>query len=443
MAATIAMVFAAVYSVYRMSHQKWGMADISCADCNVVLIVVDPLRADGIHAFGNSRSVTPHLDAIAQHSFVFHNTVAASSWTLPSAMSLMTGAYPSFHKVINKEVAAATSPAVMQEARLQSLRPDMVTLASVLRDHGYKTGGFAGGAALSSEYGFGYGFDEYESNGNFERLETVVPKALDFVRNNAEKKLFVFLHAFDPHGQVLPSGGLSYAYVDPAYDGRLTGSAEEQRELREEGVMRGHVSLTETDSAYLRALYDEKIETMDDDMGKFLASYQAITGGKKTLLIITSDHGEAFYEHGFIDHGMTLYDEMLHVPLIISVPGAKGSVIESQVRTVDVASTVFDLIGIDSDQAFADQAQGISLRPLMTGQVMKLDAYAETDYRHAVFLRMVQTWNGKKIIEDRESHVFEVYDLQKDPGETNNIYDANQKDSVYLRDVLFNTVQDL
>jgi len=254
-----------------------------------------------------AKRITAGLDTISKDGFLFTNAVAVSSWTLPSAMSLMTGTYPSTHKIINKELIGKTKEEGLIAANLKTASPQLTTLAAILKSHGYTTGGFAGGAALDRSFGFDEGFDTYISDGEFVGLQTRIPKALDFVRANRNKKFFLFLHGFDTHGQFVPSGGYDRRFVDKHYSGTLTGSAEEQKALREQGVLEGRVYLTADDVSFLRAIYDEKVARLDRLISQFLDAYRALNISRKTIFIITSNHGEEFYEHGRIDHAHCRY----------------------------------------------------------------------------------------------------------------------------------------
>lgn len=397
----------------------------TCKDCNIVLIDIDPLRADGLHSFGNPRSVSPTLDAVAQKSFTFTAAYAVSSWTLPSAMSLFTSTYPLVHHIINKDLVGATENEGTRSARLSVESPHIVTLATVLKNAGYVTGGFAGGAALDPSFGFSKGFDEYKSPGDFEGIPTSVPSAIDFAKTHKDDKVFLFLHGFDTHGQYTPAGGITKKYADPKYHGSLTGSTEEQKALREQGVIQGSVSLTSEDANFLRAIYQEKVADMDQQVKRFLDAYRSIHTSNKTIYIFISDHGEEFYEHGRIDHGMTLYDEVLHVPFIIAVPGGSKNIkISDQVRNIDIFPTITALTGVKISDSLARQFEGVSLIPTMEGKNQRLDLYAETAYRYATSLAAIRTWDGWKFIYDRNVSAGSLYNLHKDPGELTDIGDS-------------------
>lgn len=402
----------------------WQRTDTSlnCRDCNILLIAIDPLRADALQSMGGIRNIAPAVDGLAKEGFAFTNTIAASSWTLPSAMSLMTGVYPSHHGVINKELFGLSDNEGLIPAVRKETAPLVTPLVETLRDHGYVTGGFAGGAALAPSYGFSDGFNVYESPGDFEDIATSSANALDFVKENKDKKFFVFLHGFDVHGQYMPKDGFDRRFVSAAYNGALTGNTTEQKELREQGVRQDSLFITPEDAMFLRAIYDEKVSGMDKRISDFLSAFNELDIKRKTIIVFTSHHGDEFYEHGRIDHGMTLYDEVIRVPLIITIPGVThGKKINQQVRNIDILPTVFDMVGVPLPTAESGSIDGVSLVPLMTGTNMKLDAISETAYRYATFQTAVRSWDGWKVIYDREQQIKKVYHYAKDNGEVNNL----------------------
>ena len=400
----------------------------SCPDCNIILIVIDPLRVDALPVYGNQRTETPTLDALANRGVVFTNAFAVSSWTLPSAMSLMAGVYPSVHKITNKELIPAEPSHTLTPANLAKAAPGIQTLASQLKANGYVTGGFAGGAALDPSYGFSQGFDEYVSDGSFEGLPTTSPKAIDFISRHRSEKMFVFIHGFDVHGQYEPVGGYDRRYVQPTYKGKLTGSTTEQKALREEGVLGGRIYLSDADASYLRSLYDEKVSRIDVYLKKIIDEIALQNIAHKTIILVTSDHGDEFYEHGRVDHGMTLFDEVLRIPLILTVPGMSDMTrIRGQVRNIDIIPTLLALIGHAPSGSFTQQLQGVNLLPLMSGKDMKLDLFAETQYRYATFQKAIRIWDGWKLVYDEESQMKQLYLLTEDPKETTDLFETGEK----------------
>ena len=300
--------------------------------------------------------------------------------------------------------------------------PDLMTLAEVLKRNGYATGGFTGNAGVSGGFGYDQGFDTYfYEKGKFGGFDRSIPKAIEWLRAHQDQKFFLFLHGYDCHGQNTPSEGFDYRYVDPGYDQRFTGTEQEQETLREEGLSRGFVTLRDEDVRFWRAVYDEKINRADARFRDFLAEFDKLGIRDKTLFVLTSDHGTELYEHRRLDHGFTLYQEQLHVPLIVKLPGhASGKMITDRVSSIDVMPTILELLQIDASSV-KQPLRGGSLVPAMNGEQAGHDCYSETDYREYTFKRSIVTTDGKKLIVTLESKSRELFDLEIDPGETTNL----------------------
>lgn len=432
-----ALLAAVILAVWQLFFRGSGI-QVQCKDCNILLVVIDPLRADALSVYGNPRNTTPSLDALARKGYVFTRAFSAAPWTLPAAMSLMTGTYPSVHGVLNKELIPKDPKAEFIPARLSQTAPGMTTLAQNLKSLGYVTGGFAGGAALSASYGFDTGFDEYASGEAFDGLPSVLPKATEFIRKHSKEKMFLFIHGFDVHGQYIPPGGFDRRYVNPSYTGTLTGSTEEQKLLREEGVKNGKIFLTGEDVSFLRSIYDEKTARLDAYVQQIIGEIESLQLSEKTIIIFTSNHGDEFYEHGRIDHGMTLFDEVLHIPLIMVIPGAAGNKkISAQVSNIDIIPTIFSLIGKTPDPKFGSQLRGINLVPAFSGKDIRQNVFAETAYRYATFQKAVRTYDQWKLITDEESQVKQLYDINTDPKEQEDIFFGSSAKATELIDALY------
>ncbi|MDO8551807.1 MAG: sulfatase [bacterium] len=395
-----------------------------CTDCNVVFVSFDDLRASRVGVLGYSKNTTPAIDSLAQKSFVFTNAITVAPWTLPSHMSMFTGVYPSHHRVLNKFTLL---PGDKQEiSNLKKLSPNLQTLAQMFRANGYSTGGFTGSAGVNHQFGFDQGFDVYTDDKDFAGFEETIPKALNWIKANKDKKMFVFLHGYGIHGEYVPPDGYDKRFVDFPYKGTLDGSVKEHLQLVDEGLSRGQVFLTSDDVRFLTALYDEKIQRADNKFGQFLKEYSDLGLMDKTIFVLLSDHGEELYEHGRVDHGHSLYDELVKIPLIIKVPGLESKVvIDNQARTIDLAPTILELAGIKTDE-IKQQFDGESLTPMMRGDNQTLDSFLETDYRYANFLRGIRAADGWKLIVDKETYLKELYNLKTDPQEKKNLINESK-----------------
>ena len=406
-------------------------------DYNVILVSFDALQAAHVGSLGYNRNVTPTIDAMAKSGFNFTNNISTASWTVPASMTWFTGVYPSEHRLINK--FSVFNPPNNVLSNLKKLSPELVTLAEVLKANGYATGGFTGNAGVSGFFGYDQGFDKYFfEKGKFGSMGVSIPKALEWLKENNGKKFFMFLHGYDIHGQGIPEGGFDYRFVDKGYDKKFTGSKEEQEALREEGLEKGAASLRPEDVKFWRAIYDEKIQRTDAMFKKFLEAYEKMGLMDKTIFVLTSDHGTEFYEHKRFDHGFSLYNELIHVPLVIKLPKIKaGKVIKDQVSSLDVMPTILDLLDVKMPEKAAKQLRGQSLAPAFKGKSVAKDVYSETDYRQYTYKRSITTKDGWKFIYTLENKSRELYNLKKDPQELTNLVEKEPKRSYELEQKLF------
>ncbi|MFN0016742.1 MAG: sulfatase [Pirellulaceae bacterium] len=412
-------------------------------DHNVVFVSFDALQAAHTGFLGYDRDVTPTLDAFAQDCFIFENQISVASWTVPSSMSWFTGAYPTEHRLTNK--FAVYSEKVQTPASLTELAPKLVTLAEILKQNGYATGGFTGNAGVSGSFGFRQGFDVYfaekDKFGSFDRS---FPEALTWVNANQDKKFFLFLHGYDCHGQSVPAGGFDYRFVEAGYDRKFTGSVQEQEVLREEGLDKGKLSLRDSDVRFWRAIYDEKIQRADAKFETFLAEFAKLGLMDKTLFIITSDHGTEFYEHRRFDHGFTLYQEQIHVPLLLRLPGQKGgSFVHERHSSLDLMPTILDLLDVEVPAVAQKQMRGTSLVAAIQGEAQPQDLISETDYRQYTYKRSLIDADGWKLIYTLETRSRELYDLETDPGESINLASNQPQKADELQARLFAHYRDI
>ena len=410
---------------------------LSCEDCNIIIIGVDTLRADHVHAFGYPKETTPNIDALAAKGWSFTNALSSSNWTVPSFMSMMTGLYPSEHKVVNKYVVFNAKE--QKISNLKQLSPGVETLAEALKSAGYATGGFTGDAGVGHAFGYSDGFDVYTDEQAFGGFATSSLHALSWLDSLPQgKKFFMFLHGYDLHGQsALPKE--KRLFVPSDYKGPYTGSPQEEAALREAQLTPTGIKLTDADAAFWTGLYDSKLHAADANLGEFLAELDRRGLTEKTIFIVVADHGEEYNEHGGIDHGQSLYDELVHVPIIVVVPHATGGkTVAAQVSTMDVAPTIFQLLGVTPGGTYASQQRGESLVPYIAGEkTAGRDVFLETDYRDFLHERAVRTADGWKYIRNFASGKEELYDLNADPGEKNNLIVAQSAKAAELKDALF------
>ena len=306
----------------------------------MLLVSIDTLRADRLGSYGYAAAETPRLDALAARGLRFAQATTVIPLTLPAHSSLMTGTFPAHHGV--------------RDNGGFYLAEEQVTLAEVLSERGYRTGGFIAAFVLDGRWGIGQGFgryfddfdlDGYEQAAGMDAIQrpgsTVVDQALEWLDADRDQKFFAWVHLYDPH--------TPYEAPEP-YRVRFPRTAS--------------------------GAYDAEIAVADTQLGRLLDKLQVDGRLDETLVVVLSDHGEMLGEHGEHTHGFFIYDAAVHIPLIIAGPGVPARVVPNQVRIVDVMPTVLDLLGEPAPPA----VQGVSLRPLAEGGGLKLVAQSESWY---------------------------------------------------------------
>jgi arylsulfatase A-like enzyme len=308
---------------------------------NVLLVSLDTLRADRLGCYGYARGTSPNLDRLAAEGVVFTNCQAQAPWTLPSHMSLFTSLLPTHNGV---------------DSLNKVLPPNVKTLTEVLRGAGYRTAALVNNGQMRAHWGFNRGFQtwrEFEVDTPAGACENLTAEAVKWLKHDGEAPFFLFLHYYDTHDP----------YEAPAeyrkrFGTTLTGA--QARKLcfrnRTPALNLGGPLLDD-----LMAAYDAEVAWLDHELGKLLAAVPA-----NTLVVVFSDHGEAFEEHGWTLHGATLYEEELRVPLLLRLPGAspKERVISDPVMLLDVAPTVLAACGLPPQEQF----RGTDLGPLWEGR---------------------------------------------------------------------------
>jgi len=407
-----------IFAILKDTNQK----KILCDDCNLILIGIDTLRADRVSYYNYDRNLTPTLDSLAEDSYLFKNTITQASWTLPSFMSLFTSTYPSQHKVTNKFYINDKGNISISDSRVIS--PHMKTLTELLKQKGYKTAGFTGDAGVGSEFGFDKGFDEYYDKDRFGGFNKSFSLAESWISENKNRKFFVFIHGYDCHGDFEINHEKRLYSEDSKSN--YTGSKEEEIDLREQGLKEGFLNLSKNDLDFWKNLYDDKILNMDKQLSKFIGYLKNEGLMNNTIIVIVSDHGEEFLEHGKIDHGATLYDEVIKAVFMIKIPESNKKIINNQVRLIDVMPTILNLLNLKIPEQTKNQIQGKSLVSLMLGKSLKLDAVSETNYRFFVSKKSIRTQDGWKFVIDFSSGQEELYDLKTDSSEKNNLAVLNK-----------------
>jgi len=372
---------------------------------NVILYMIDTLRADHLGCYGYRRPTSPRIDAFGREGVIFDHAVAQSSWTRPSAASILTGHYPAAHGATTLR---------------RGLRPEVATLAEILQGRGYRTGAFVTNVNVAPQWGFQRGFELYRYLPEDEKSATVHVGA-DVVNTHAFEWLaatgepfFLYLHVTDPH--------LPYAPPDPWRE-RLADRTVAVDSTRVDDLIAAfrerQVQPTEDEVRALAARYDGEIAFVDESFGQLLDELRRRGLYDRTAIVLIADHGEEFGDHGGFEHGRTLYEEIVHVPFIARLPGASaaGTRVATTVQQVDVLATLLDYLAIPVPAGLA----GRSLVPALAGHALApADALAETSLSRPTAEAVITgTWKviRKEMAGPQQA---EVYDFGVDPKERDN-----------------------
>lgn len=378
---------------------------------NVILYLVDTLRADHLGCYGYGRPTSPHVDAFAQDAICFEAAQAQSSWTRPAVASLMTGVYPQEHGVIERD---------------HSLPDSLPLLAEHLAGLGYRTHGIITNPNVGSEFGFDRGFESFES---LEPLDPAEGAALsDAVHRAAcafletvgtDRPFFLYLHTSDPHDPYVPRSPYRETFAADVED-PFVGTSQHLRSLK------CRDDAPEETVRDLIALYDAEVAFNDAQFGALLERLRSLDLYDESIVLFLSDHGEGFYDHGRLGHGRTLNREEVHVPLLLRLPGgeASGLRVPEIVRQVDVLPTLLDCLG----EPVPSFVRGESVLPILRnlqGSGADRTSYAHLDLDRVEIESIAS--EGRKLIHTIADGLaaprYQLYDLRADPLERESLAD--------------------
>lgn len=398
-ARTLAVLLATMAVTSCLNERAPAVAasvDALCPGCNVVLVSFDTLRADHMSVYGYERPTTPNLEPLAGRSVVFERAISQAPWTLPAHGSMFSGLYPG-------RLGVLRYPA---NRRLPDVNP---MVAEVFTRAGYATGGFTGGGFVSGHYGFARGFDVYSTNGR--HFEHSVPQAEAWLELNQKRKFFLFVHGYDAHRPYFSSRVNKAAVgLSTKLPAQVSGYCFRENRARP----------SDEDLEQIIHYYDAAIRSGDQHLAPLFRKLEALGLMEKTIVIVTSDHGEEFYEHGNCDHVRFVYNEVVHVPLMIYVPGLtpEGRRHAGQVpASIAIARTVLDLVGLEHNMP------GVSLAPVLAGKEQEFPViYSHADTKAGALGSrgevVAMTRDQYKLLEYLDEGSSEGYDIFQDPAET-------------------------
>jgi arylsulfatase A-like enzyme len=385
---------------------------------NVLMILVDTLRADHLGCYGHPRETSPFLDEFAGESVLFENVTSASSQTVPSMISIWSGVYPRQHgnqyfdqTRSFREPRRGVPPKVPDDTRL---------MAESFRERGYRTGAVVTNPWMRAEYGFSRGFEEYEYlpevvKGVYPRGSEVNRVGIDLLRRWREEPFFLYLHYMDVHAPYQPR--------EP-YRTQFAGPANGRRVLSWNGPL---PQALPRDVEYTHAHYDAEIRGLDDHVRELMLALQSLGLESSTLVIFASDHGEEFHEHGGMGHGSTLYEEVVHVPLLIVHPEIPPRRVAEPVSSLDLLPTVIDLIGLDGR---ADPIDGTSLTGLMIGDAgAGSRPGARPLFSELGAVKAIRR-GGQKVIQWLAKPRLDAFDVTLDPEERHAVVEGAWRDEL-------------
>ena len=435
---------------------------------NVIFLSLTNLRSDHMSLYGYNRKTTRNLDEFGNNSIVFENAFSHASWTLPVGMSIFTSTYPFFHGIMNR----------MAFGKPLQLSKSIITIIDILKNNGYVTAAFTGAKDYVQEYGLIDRFDYSEEFRAYKKGEKpdikykvwneygftkdVVPAAIDWLVKNKDKKFFLFVQAYDLHCPfAYPERN---AMFDPSYTGEIdfcncywTFKRTKPISITKNGVSTTYftlktlpvediyygINLSERDIHHMEALYDGEIYTADKWITRVIATLEWLKLTDKTIIVFFSEHGDMFGKYGRFMRGGplrgTFYDDVLHIPLIIHHPDIDPKRISELVQLIDIAPTILNFLGIPVNRQF----KGKNLEPLiLEGIPLNEFVYAGSvftpynnsknelfNYASKIMAIRDKKWKLiKETIykENDDETSYELFDLEKDPDELNNLAEGRK-----------------
>lgn len=409
----------------------------------IILVSLDTVRADAVSGFGAKDSQTPALLQFGKEGIRFTTAISASHFTSASHATLLTGYSPYVHGT------------AMTATKSSAIPPSMPTLGTILQKAGYYTAGFTDAGQMTADAGFHRGFDMFksEASGIVEKL----PDIRQFIQNCKDRPFFLFVHSYRAHEPYRPAARTVTELLRDYHGVFAEGVREAAKVSPSGGLEPGETqkkimallsytkATTDAEKSYFRRIYDSGVAGADDEVAELFKLLKETNVYDRSLIIVTSDHGEAFFEHGNVSH-RDIYDECIRVPLIFRLPGARhaGKVVEATFPAVNLAPTALELLNVVHGLEF----EGKSIaRGIESGAIEEEPAHIQWRMHRDDRIPQgfgVRTRNAKLTekfipVSGNEPRVeSNFFDLVSDPGEKSDLYASTPEKARELKELLQN-----
>ena len=398
---SIFAIFASFAIVYSLQFHKNRP--------NVILIILDALRADHLGCYGYKRNTSPNIDEFASEGQLFSNAFSQAGYTFASVPSIFTSKTPFSHGVRCPELG-------------QKLSDNETTLAEILKYNGYTTVAFTGEGYTSHVFGFMQGFDSCTGVADIENTNREV---FEWLEKNKKRPFFLFIHTYTTHEPFNPPEPFDKEFAS-SYQGYLKDKSLDMplfNKLNQE-TKESKVFLNREDLDYIISQYDGNIKYCDKHIGKLFDRIKKLKLSLNTIIILTADHGEDLMDHNTISHD-DIYDAGIHIPLIFIYPKKipNNKKIDTPVRSIDIMPTILDILKLPIKR----DIEGITLLPLLLGKndkkerlIFSAGGFLKENTRIAL---RTQNW---KLIYTFANNAYELYNLKDDPKELKNLIDIEK-----------------
>jgi arylsulfatase A-like enzyme len=382
---------------------------------NVIVYLIDTLRADHLSPFNpETRVRTPGLDALVQQgAAIFTSAHTQENWTKPSVATLLSSLFPWEHNAVTTEAVVPSSVQLLPE---------------LLQEKGFYTGAFIANGYVSEKFGFKQGWDTYRNyirEGRYSRAQFLAADALEWLDERPkEVPFFLYLHAIDPHVPYRPTAEFLSLYDPEPYKGIVNFKGDS---TLLEKIKAGEIRLSERDKTHLEALYDSEISYHDVHFNAVMNALAQRGLAEDTMIVVVADHGEEFWDHGSVGHGHSVYEELLHIPMVVRIPGLldRPTRLSSAVGLVDVMPTVLEALG----EPVPAGLSGTSLLPALMRSDQSAPRVTVSGFMDGWRTVVV---DGLKLIQRTERRVM-LHDLLQDPTEQTDVAAARPLTTRYLR----------